>query len=162
MHADDFDVETEPGFDLPDAYDEWPIGDPDDKQFNRRDDGRAGHVVIGVRLSPQDRILVEQLPARDENTGGLEGRFGTWTPTNIDTGPMADYEADVRDALSNRPLGSRAPYEVYGREISANDMAGGTWPADNDLSAAQVREWARARGDDHLTDIMDRLNSEGL
>lgn len=155
------DVETDLGLTLPEAYDEWPVGDGSGT-VNRRQDGRPGHVVLDVRVTPNGYVVVEEMPDRDEDTGGLEGRFGDWTPADLNSGPMADYKPDVRDQLANNPLGQGGPYEVYGRTVGKADMAGGTWPADPDLSAAQVREWARCRGDDHLAGIIDQLASEGL
>lgn len=158
----DFDVQADTRGDLPAAYNEWPVGDPDTGRFNRRDDGRSGHVVLDVRVSPSGYVIVEEMPVRDEDVGGLEGRFGDWTPSDLDAGPMADYQPDTRDMLANRPLGANGPYEVYGNTVAESDMAGGSWPSDADMSAAQAREWAKARGDDHLAEIMDQLASEGI
>jgi len=158
MQASDLDYETESRGELPGAYDEWPVG-PGDGRFNRRQDGPPGAVVLDVRVE-HGYVVVETMPETDEETGGFEGRYGPWTPQNIDSGPMADYQPDTRDQLGNDPLGLNGPYEVFGNTIQAADLPGGTWPADADLTAKQARDWAAARGDQHTAALFEQIDTE--
>jgi len=157
MHADDFDVDSEPRGDLPDAYDEWPVLVP----FNRLTDRSADSVIMDVRVNATGHVVVEEMPVRAEDVGGLEGRFGDWQPTDINSGPMADYEDDTRAALANR-LPEAAPVEAYGRTIEADAVPGvNCQDCDGiDMCPACVRDWMRARGDDHAADLWDRLSEE--
>lgn len=158
MRAADFDFESEPRGDLPDGLDEWPVPVP----FNRLNDGKPDHVILDVRVTASGHVVVEEMPIRDERTGGLEGRFGDWTPSDVNSGPMADYQPDMRDQLQNNPIGGGNPsfeYEVYGRTISEADFPNGA-PADPDLGVDEVVAWAKARGDGHFAGIMERIRDE--
>lgn len=162
MNAKDFDVDTTPRGDLPSRYDEWPIGHPDTGVFNRLNDGKPDHVVLDVRVNRAGYVVIEELPIRDEDVGGLEGRFGDWTPNDVDSGPMASYEPDMRDQLKNNPVGAEGAgfdYEVYGRTIAESDFPNGA-PTDPDLSFDEVISWAQARGDRHFSSIIDRVKQE--
>lgn len=135
----------------------------DDTTLQRLNDGPDRVVTIGLLYDPATGLIRDlQMPVRDEATGGLEGRFGTWVPADVDSGPMADYRPDTRDALTNGPLGRSGPYQIDGQTVGATSMARSAWPTDMALSAAQVRDWMAARGDAFAARVFDRLVDEGL
>lgn len=127
---------------------------------NRLQSAKRGHVRLREYTSPQGYVIIEEMPDRDEDAGGLEGRYGTWEPNDVTTGSMADYQPDTVDQLTNGPLGLNGPYEVYGTTVDAGQMAGGAWPGSPDLSAQQVRDWAKARNDPDTADVFQALIDE--
>lgn len=137
--------------------------------INRYRDGPDGEIVISERYEDRgDHVVsvVETVPIRCEDTGGFEGRFGTWTPSDVTTGPMADYQDDVKDQLKNNPLGTGGPYQLpdtepyNGARVSASDLPGGQWPADGDLTMNQVVSWYRTRGDERTASVYEKIQTE--
>lgn len=178
----DYDVECPVCVDgEPERYDGCPACDGSGT-INRYRDGRPGHVTLDLRLSPRGLVVREEMPVRDENTGGFEGRYGNWTPTDITTGAMAGYEQDTVDQLANRPIGSndslygtkrRAestdatvgdPPELEKEEvappISVDNFPSGSFPASPDLSEEEITAWQRARGSEHTARLFERIREE--
>jgi len=153
---------------VPEKYDTCPAcGDGrhshDDNgsgDVNRLQAAKDGHVRIDERVSRHGYVLIEETPVRDEETGGLEGRYGTWVPDDVDSGPMADYEEDTRLALKNE-LSEATEVSAHGNTITGEDIPGNGCDCDGtDPCPGCVESWARARGDDNFADVIAQLRSE--
>lgn len=141
-------------------------------EINRYRDGEDGHVVLTETYEVQGSAVVysvEQMPIRDEGTGGFEGRYGDWTPQDVDSGPMAEYQPDTRDRLRNQPLGTSTnasgEYEMpdeppYGGSTFDERMFPDGWPTGPDLSADEVVAWLTARGDTYTASVFEDLREE--
>lgn len=142
-----------------DSGDTWnPYQDADDGEVGIRKErteytNQAGEPLIVA-------VSTEAMPVTDESTGGFEGRFGDWQPSDVNSGEMANYQPDTRDQLQNNPLGTNGPYDVNGNTVDASDMPGGTWPSGPDLTVNQVIAWAEARGDQAFADKVTYLQNE--
>lgn len=176
MDASTFDYDTECTA-CPDGpatgYQQCPVCNGDGTMNRLTDGTRLGRARDIANDPSEERFVLtlagqtdggflrlEFLPVRSESRGGLEGRYGTWMPDDLTTGPMADYQPDTTDQLANRGLGTNGPYEVYGNQVAAADMAGGQWPGGSDLSFAQVVAWSRARGDAPTAERFEMLAAE--
>lgn len=129
--------------------------------FNRNTSMPSGEVLIGeVNYYQQGPVIkVERLgrmPIQDDVTGGFEGRFGSFQPSN----PDPNYEPDTADQFNNSPLGTNGPYDVYGYTVDSSNMPGGSWPSGADLTVNQAIAWKRARGDEITAQRLETIKSE--
>lgn len=132
----------------------------DDETIHRLNDGPNGVVTLALYCDPVTGLVKDvQMPIRDERTGGFEGRFGSWSPSDVNVGPMSDYDDDMRDQLMNNPLGAGGPYVIRGNRVDAS-VFGGSWPTDSDLSISEVIAWVEARGDSQFGRVLRRIRDE--
>lgn len=135
------------------------------------------HVISREQLLPNGAVFVEKMPITSEDTGGFNGRYGDWTPQDVTTGPMADYQQDTKDRLQNKPLGtstnSNGVYDLpdeepyNGRNLSESDLPNG-WLGDGTCSACNGQDicptctmaWLRARGDEFTASVLESVVNE--
>lgn len=122
-------------------------------RVNRLSSAKDGKVRLREFVNIFGRVVVEEIPIRDELRGGFEGRYGTWRPTDLTTGPMAEVEQDD---------GSTGYHDDMVAQLR-NDGLGGvsTGPdAGPDLSVDEVIEWLDDRGDSGAADVFRQIRDE--
>jgi len=153
--------------DLPEAYDECPAcgsgrhshDDHDDGRVNRLAAAYDGEVRVDERTNQQGLVVLETVPIAEDGTGGFDGRYGPFTPDEIDE----DLPPDVRDRLEN--TAENAPYSLAGRTVVEREEFPGEDCEGEDCETADpcidcLIAWTRARGDDHEADLLEALKVE--
>lgn len=113
-------------------------------------DADGDHVIMRAWVDEQTGALhVHRLTVDHPTMPAFDQRFGPSTNADLSGPPKADYEADIRDQLQNKPLGTGTPYPS-GLDKSA--FPGGTWPADGDLTINQAIALYQGRDRDHRDD----------
>lgn len=173
MKATDLDYDTDcpicnrtndknPNLDL---YPECPACN-DSGKVNRYQDADDGKVVIGYheaeisqRGETETLAAIHEMPERDEETGGFEGRFGDWTPHDVDSDPMTEYEQDTRERLQNQQWVGE--YRVGGNAVNAKNIGEGVdGPSNPDFSLSEVVQWKKERGDPHRASELEEIEAE--
>lgn len=130
----------------------------------------GNHVVLREIVGPDGALLVEKMPITDRKTGGFNGRYGDWTPDDVMTGPMAEYQPDTKDRLENKAFGNRGnadgEYQLDGEEsttgstVAESDFRPGLPTTNHDMPPREVVDWLNARGDTNTAQVIKKVADE--